>query len=523
MDNRFLYGIGALVAGYVGIKMVNKESYSAENRCSICSGTGHNSRTCPSPTMSICGKCGGSDFISESYYDGQIYCQKCEVFIPTNELKTVKNPKWKEMFGAESFAADSKKNCGCGQDPCKTYGAETFDADTMSGMICNCGNTSGWIVHSFDGQNQPPEGCFNRVYHIECPSCSEYVTTYQRRNTGLRSPFKKGYDAESFNAEGCSHIFGESAYQDANCSRCGKENDVYVLDGDSPTICSCGNRMNGYTGRGIDVNTMRGKSVCERCGVFNAESFSADAYGDEGKFVELVVEYNLPGDPEYITQLLTGANMKIISMKDGDGYYDAESFAAEGIRKSRYGYILDLEVMEGNSWDDLREVIEKYTSNWRESGVGWGDYSVYVMDSSEAKLKELKEEIESSFGDIRFGAESFSADTSKGNEILRQLGGRRFMMMVGGKQPTWDDKKNELSMKIGKNSLGANWFVVHLNPKDLYNLRFESRRMNRKTYDMSIKVKAERYDVYADQLQDIFEKATGLYTHMAENETFNYR
>ena len=81
------------------------ESFAAENRCSICSGTGHNSRNCPSPTMSICGKCGGSDFISESYYDGQIYCQKCEVFIPTNELKTVKNPKWKEMFGAESFSA----------------------------------------------------------------------------------------------------------------------------------------------------------------------------------------------------------------------------------------------------------------------------------------------------------------------------------------------------------------------------------------------------------------------------------
>ena len=117
--------------------------------------------------------------------------------------------------------------------------------------------------------------------------------------------------------------------------------------------------------------------------------------------------------------------------------------------------------------------------------------------------------------------QSFSADTSKGNEILRQLGGRRFLMMVGGKNPIWDDKKSELSIKIGRNNLGANWFVVHLNPKDLYNLRFESRRMNRKTYDMSIKVKEQYNDVYADQLQDIFEKATGLYTHMAENETFN--
>ena len=91
-----------------GYQQMNAEEFEAENHCSICSGTGHNSQTCSSHTMSICGKCGGSDFIQESYYDGQIYCQKCEVFIPTNELKTVKNPKWKEMFGAESFASEGK-------------------------------------------------------------------------------------------------------------------------------------------------------------------------------------------------------------------------------------------------------------------------------------------------------------------------------------------------------------------------------------------------------------------------------
>jgi hypothetical protein len=55
----------------------------------------------------------------------------------------------------------------------------------------------------------------------------------------------------------------------------------------------------------------------------DAESFNAD----ERKFVQLVVEYNLPGDPEYITDLLTGANMKIIEMKD---YYGAESYSADG-------------------------------------------------------------------------------------------------------------------------------------------------------------------------------------------------
>ena len=78
----------------------------------------------------------------------------------------------------------------------------------------------------------------------------------------------------------------------------------------------------------------------------------------------------------------------------------------------------------------------------------------------------------------------------------------------------WDSQSNELSMKIGKNKLGANYFIVKLNSMDLYDLRFESRRLNRKTYEMSVKVKKEYDNVYADQLQEIFEQATGLYTRL---------
>ena len=95
--------------------------------------------------------------------------------------------------------------CPCYKALAEKKGAETAQEDLnwaefFPSMICNCGNTSGWIVISFDGQNQPPEGCFNRVYQIKCPSCSEYVTTYQRRDSP-RSPFKKGYEAETFEAQ----------------------------------------------------------------------------------------------------------------------------------------------------------------------------------------------------------------------------------------------------------------------------------------------------------------------------------
>mgnify|MGYP003654206784 CR=1 FL=1 len=61
----------------------------------------------------------------------------------------------------------------------------------VEGMICDCGNTSGWKVSVFDGSN-PPEGCFSRVYDISCPSCYAHIVTYQS-NQSSKSPFKIVY------------------------------------------------------------------------------------------------------------------------------------------------------------------------------------------------------------------------------------------------------------------------------------------------------------------------------------------
>ena len=62
--------------------------------------------------------------------------------------------------------------------------------------------------------------------------------------------------------------------------------------------------------------------------VGNEVAKSMGAETDERKFLQLVVEYNLPGDPEYINDLLTDANMKIIEMTL-NYRYGAESFNAE--------------------------------------------------------------------------------------------------------------------------------------------------------------------------------------------------
>lgn len=99
-----------------------------------------------------------------------------------------------------------------------------------------------------------------------------------------------------------------------------------------------------------------------------------------------------------------------------------------------------------------------------------------------------------------------TTDMSVAKEILRQLGGNKFIAMTGAKN--LGGTANSLSFKIGKNSSKANWVTIKLNGKDLYDVTFiQVRNLERKelkTYN----------DVYNDQLQQIFTSYTGMYTHL---------
>ena len=57
---------------------------------------------------------------------------------------------------AENFGAESKKNCGCGQDPCITYGAETFEAENKMLALENA--IEDWVKN-----NQPKSKSAARV------------------------------------------------------------------------------------------------------------------------------------------------------------------------------------------------------------------------------------------------------------------------------------------------------------------------------------------------------------------------
>ena len=98
-------------------------------------------------------------------------------------------------------------------------------------------------------------------------------------------------------------------------------------------------------------------------------------------------------------------------------------------------------------------------------------------------------------------------DKNQATELLRQLGGNRFRMMVGAKQMSLG--KDGLTMKIGRNSKAISHVMIDLDRgKDLYIMKFIRVRKG------IPKIVKKYTDVYADQLKKIFEKETGLYTSL---------
>jgi hypothetical protein len=103
-------------------------------------------------------------------------------------------------------------------------------------------------------------------------------------------------------------------------------------------------------------------------------------------------------------------------------------------------------------------------------------------------------------------------------EILKQLGGNKFLAMTGAKQLTYDN--NSLNIKLPKNMSQANYLRITLNSLDTYDIRFykvSGGKMNMKTFVSSPIINKDikvLNGVYCDQLQEIFTNVTGMYTSL---------
>ena len=97
--------------------------------------------------------------------------------------------------------------------------------------------------------------------------------------------------------------------------------------------------------------------------------------------------------------------------------------------------------------------------------------------------------------------------TRQGAETLKQLGGNRFIMMTGAKH--FGVGPNGMSFKIGRNSKRANHVTIDYDRgRDLYNMKFDWVTIK------GIKNKKTLKGIYADQLQDMLTRYTGMYTSL---------
>ena len=98
---------------------------------------------------------------------------------------------------------------------------------------------------------------------------------------------------------------------------------------------------------------------------------------------------------------------------------------------------------------------------------------------------------------------------SQASELLKQLGGNKFISMTGAKNLTFSGLG--LVMQIGKNSKGVTHVRFKLSSKDLYDIDFLSIRGS------NVKTKSKEKGVYVDQLGKVFKKNTGLKTGLKES------
>ena len=106
--------------------------------------------------------------------------------------------------------------------------------------------------------------------------------------------------------------------------------------------------------------------------------------------------------------------------------------------------------------------------------------------------------------------------TNVAETILAQLGGRRFMMFTGTGNAvalnTEDYKFGGLRLNLSRNKANANRLEITLCGDDTYKVYFYRVSISRKSFDVNISNEQVFEGVYCDQLTQIFESHTGLYT-----------
>ena len=120
--------------------------------------------------------------------------------------------------------------------------------------------------------------------------------------------------------------------------------------------------------------------------------------------------------------------------------------------------------------------LQKYSDGYRVSANGDMRKLSAVVDY--VMNKSIKKGIMTGGGmsNINLVKESINEARLNPKETIKQLGGNRFLYMVGAKNLAVDKPRNELHMKIMRNAKGVSHVVIKLTSLDLYDMKFLSLR-----------------------------------------------
>ena len=160
-------------------------------------------------------------------------------------------------------------------------------------------------------------------------------------------------------------------------------------------------------------------------------------------------------------------------------------------------------------YDELVTAIKKKDIRRLKSRLRYDQpYSLAIFNQITGKKLPKTNSGILSFLDNEFMKESVNEARLDPKQTIQQLGGNRFLYMVGAKNLAIDKPRNELHMKIMRNAKGVSHVVIKLTSLDLYDMKFLSIRAGK------IRVKAKEKGVYGDQLATFFKKHTGLNTRL---------
>lgn len=100
------------------------------------------------------------------------------------------------------------------------------------------------------------------------------------------------------------------------------------------------------------------------------------------------------------------------------------------------------------------------------------------------------------------------------NEIIRQLGGRKFTVMTGARDYMAIDDGLTFRIPGTMTKNHINRVRVILDPSDTYTISFWNYRKQRIPGPPSMKKISEHLRIYFDMLQSVFKSETGLDTHL---------